>query len=223
MEYIYQADFADYATSLDQVEAAKIDRDGYAEVTLGLAAPIKYTRAVFEYFDPYTYNVWENLDRTYCLKAAEWHCRTAMSNKDKEHTLLVGNGGVMYCREAEPSADELNDMYTTFMEWNGSKAPQSIGGFPFRIYMMKYIPDEYSSESSSEPESTFAGVGYEPEAEEAEEEMDAKPTIDIYDMSIPPPPQNSPVLRRSERLAKKKVRRSRRIAGQPHVDYSDMM
>jgi hypothetical protein len=215
MEYIYQADFTDFPTSLDQVEAAKIDRDCYAEVTLGLAAPIKYTRAVFEYFDPYTYNVWENLDRTYCLKAAEWHCRTAMSNKHTQHTILVGNGGVMYCREAEPSAAELNDMYNTFMEWNGSKAPASIGGFPFRIYMMKYVPDE----SSSESESTFAGAS----APAEEEESDAKPTIELDDISIPPPPQNSPVLRRSERLAKKKVRRSKRIADQTPVDYSDMM
>jgi hypothetical protein len=213
MEYIYQADFEDFPTSLDQVEAARVERDGFAEVTLGLASPIIYTRSVFTSFDIYSYGIWLNFDKMYCVKAGEWHCANKMTNKHKTHHLLVGNGNVIYCNENVPTADEINTLFTSFMVWNGSNAASHIGGFPFTIYHMRYVPKEDESDS----------VEYEADVSQAvEEEEDAKPSIDLYNSTIPPPPQNSPVLRRSERLAKKKLRRSQRIAKMPDVDYTGM-
>lgn len=212
MEYIYQADFEDFPTSLEQVEASRVERDGFAEVMLGLASPIKYTRAIFTSFDIYSYGIWANYDRIYCVKAGEWHCANKMTNKNKTHHLLVANGAVMYCKEYVPTADEINTLFTQFMEWHGSNAESHIGGFPFTIYHILYVPKE--DESGSEYEADVSQT--------VEEEEDAKPSIDLYDSTVPPPPQNSPVLRRSERLAKKKLRRSRRIAGMPDVDYSGM-
>lgn len=197
MEYIYQEDFTYFPTSLDQIVAARSERDTYTATTLDLINNFIYTKSVFELFNTHTYTVWENFDKVYCQKAAEWYCYTKMTNSSKIHNLLVANGNVLYCRENQPTADEINSIYTKFMEWNGAGAAGSVGGYPFRIYSIKYIPSfEYSDES------------------EVEEPV-AWPT------TIPPPPQSSPKLRRSERLAKKNVRRCERLSKLPRVDYSE--
>jgi hypothetical protein len=207
MDYIYQVDFTDFPTSLEQVSVAKSDRDDYAKLSLGLSDGFVYTKQVFDLFDPYTYTAWENLDKVYCLKAAEWHCRTSMTNKHNTHTLMVANGNVLFCKERLPTPTEVDSIYSIFSQWNGSNAASHIGGYPFRIYIMRYMPDESVEEDYYADES---------------QQVDEKPTLAWDEDNIPPPPQNSPVLRRSERLAKKKVRRSQRLSELPRVDYAGM-
>ena len=214
MDYIYQSDFTYFPTSLEQIAAARSNRDKYAAIILGLADDFTYTKYVFNMFNPYTYTVWENFDNIYCHKVAEWHCRTSMTNSHKQHYLLVANGNVIYCRESLPTADEINSIYTTFMEWNGASAPGYVGGFPFRIYTMKYVP---CAEETGEEEEAVEEEYYADESQQ----VDEKPILE-WDESIPAPPQNSPVLRRSERLAKKNVRRSKRLSELARVDYTGM-
>jgi len=213
MDYIYQSDFTYFPTSLEQIAAARYNRDKYAEITLDLADDFKYTKYVFNMFNTYTYNVWENFDNSYCHKVAEWHCRTSMTNSHKQHYLLIANGNVIYCRESLPTADEINSIYTTFMEWNGASAPGYVGGFPFRIYTLKYVPcAEETGDEEADEEEYYA---------DESQQVDEKPTLE-WDEDVPPLPQNSPVLRRSARLAKKNPRRSQRLSGIERVDYTGM-
>ena len=229
MEYIYQTDFTEFPISSYDVYEARYQRDRYAREVLTLPDEFVYTANIYELFDQYTCSAWYNLDRIYCLKAAELQCSTSMSNKQKKHYLLVSNGNILYCREEPPTSEQISTVYKAFLEWNGSNAESNIGGFPFALYPMVYLPEEIIVDQTAVE--TAVGEYYEADesqqtesaaAPQQEQEQEPKPTIDLYNSEIPPPPPSSPVLRRSERLAKKKTRKSQRLSGLPRIDYSGM-
>lgn len=226
MEYIYQADFTEFPTDSYNVHVARCQRDAYARETLMLPDEFTYTEDVYNKFNQYTCNVWYNLDRIYCVKAAELHCRTTMNKKNKNHHLLVANGNVLYCREVAPTYEQITTIHETFLEWNGSNAASNIGGFPFAIYEMTYIAVDVDEDETSDELAEEFGENENQQTEESaaapQQYAEPKPTIDLYDSEIPPPPKNSPVLRRSTRLAKKKARRSERLSSIPRVNYSGM-
>ena len=141
MDYIYQSDLADYHTSKEAVLTAKKERDAYAAITLGLSEPIVYTKALYEYFDIYTYREWLKLDKEFCRKAVETYC-TIAPNKAQHKFILVSNGLILYAREQMPTEEEKSEVYKRFLRWNGSRAAPEHGGYPHRMYLMMYMPVE---------------------------------------------------------------------------------
>ena len=141
MDFIFASDLKEMPTSIELVESAKAERDEYAKYTLGFDEHITYTKYVYELFDMYTYKQWLNLDKEYCRKSVEKYC-SLMTNKDEHRFLLVANGNVLYCRETMPTEDETSAIYMAFLKWNGSSGDPNLGGFPFRMYMMYYMPVE---------------------------------------------------------------------------------
>jgi hypothetical protein len=141
MDFIFASDLSEYPVSSERVEYARYQRDEYAKSILGLPDTFKYTRSVYELFDYYTYKQWANLDKEFCHKAVEKYC-SQMMNKENHLFMLVANGNILYSRNTMPTEDEMYAIYVAFLKWNGSSADPSIGGFPFAMYMMYYMPIE---------------------------------------------------------------------------------
>ncbi len=141
MDFIFASDLSEFPVCNERVEYARYERDEYAVNTLGLPATFKYTRSVYELFDLYTYTQWANLDKEFCRKSVEKYC-SQMKNKENHVFVLVANGNILYCRDTMPTQEETYTIYMAFLKWNGSSADSTVGGFPFRMYMMYYMPVE---------------------------------------------------------------------------------
>lgn len=141
MDFIFASDLKEMPTSIELVESAKAERDEYIKYVLDLNEKFTYTKNVYDMFDFYTYKQWANLDKEYCRKSVEKYC-SQMMNKDNHKFLLVANGYVLYCRETLPTEDETSAIYIAFLKWNGSSGDPANGGFPFRMYLMYYMPVE---------------------------------------------------------------------------------
>lgn len=140
MDIVFASDLKEFPVSVELVESARVERDEYAKNILGLDN-FTYTKSVYELFDFYTYKQWINLDKEYCRRSVEKYCTLKM-NKDNSKFILVANGIVLYCRDTIPTEDETYAIYTAFLKWNGSSGDPNLGGFPFRMYMMYYMPVE---------------------------------------------------------------------------------